>query len=332
MRLPRFDYAAPASLDEALELLESHGPGAAVLAGGTDLVVRLRQRLSTADFVISLKNLDRLRKVETEGVVLKIGGLASLKSVYDRPEAPSQIEGLAEALKSVGAPAIQHEIGTIGGNLLLQTRCIQYNQSGWWRSGRDRCFKNAGQACLVLPEAKECSATCQSDGAVMLAALSAQVVLKSRSAERTIPIGELFSGKGDAPFTIRPEELLTEVWVFPPTPGTGTAYEKLRWRSSVDYPLVSAGAVVSMTKGKVDRVRLALGAAAPKPLIIEEADAILKGQAPTADLIGQAASAARKAAEGGMIENTIAPAEYRRKMVEVMAARALKKAIERAEG
>ena len=330
MRLPYFDYAAPASVAEAVNLLAEKGPAAVVMAGGTDLVPRLRQRLVRPDVVVSLKNVPGLAGVDLEGVTLKIGARASLQAVMDHPVVRDQIPGLAEAIASIGAPAIQHEVGTLGGNLLLNTRCIHYNQSEWWRSGRLRCHKAGGQDCLAVPESKECSSSYQSDGGVMLAALSAQAVVQSPKGERVVPLSELFTGKGDAPFTLVPGDLLTGIQLFLPPPGAGTAYAKLRWRSAIDYPLASAGAVVTLTKGKVDRVRLALGAAAPQPLIVEDADKILRGQEPSEELIDRAAMAAQKMAEGTVVDNALPPEDYRRRMIRVMARRALTLAVGRA--
>ncbi|MFH1092437.1 MAG: FAD binding domain-containing protein, partial [Pseudomonadota bacterium] len=175
----------------------------------------------------------------------------------------------------------------------------------------------------------ECSASCQSDGAAMLSALSVQVVLKSAQGERLLPLAELFSGKGEAPFTLRPEELLTQVRIFLPPPGTGTSYHKLRWRSAIDFPLVSAGASVTLSRGRVDRARLALGGVGAAPVVVEDADHILRGREPSTDRIDQAAAAAQKKAEGLIVDNTMAPAEYRRKMIRVMARRALSEAVER---
>jgi CO/xanthine dehydrogenase FAD-binding subunit len=164
----------------------------------------------------------------------------------------------------------------------------------------------------------------------MLAALSAMLTVRSARGERNLPIAELFSGKGDAPFTLDAGELLTGIQVFPPPPGSGTAYEKLRWRSAIDYPLASAGAMVALSKGKVDRVRLALGAAAPRPLIVEEADRILRGNEPSPELIDRAAAAAQRQAEGTVVDNALPPEDYRRRMMGVMARRALTSAIKRA--
>ena len=155
MRLPSFEYRSPTTLGEALALLREHGAAAAVLAGGTDLIPRLRNRLVKADLVVSLKNIPGLDDIAVQGLNLEIGARASLKRIMTHPEVVSSLPGLIEALASVGAPAIQHETGTIGGNLLCETRCLQYNQSEWWRSGREPCFKNGGQVCHVLPDSKE---------------------------------------------------------------------------------------------------------------------------------------------------------------------------------
>ncbi|MFH1135071.1 MAG: FAD binding domain-containing protein [Pseudomonadota bacterium] len=330
MRLTKFEYRSPTTLGEALALLQEHGAAAAVLAGGTDLVPRLRNRLVKADLIVSLKNIPGLDEATVRGVNLELGARASLHRVMTQPEVRTFLPGLAQALASVGAPTIQHETGTIGGNLLLNTRCLQYNQSDWWRSGREPCLKNGGQVCHVLAESKECSASCQSDGAVMLAALSALATLKSALGERTIPLGELFSGRGEAPFTLLPGELLTGLRIMLPPPGTGTSYQKLRWRSAIDFPLVSAGAVVVMSRDKIDRVRLALGAAGPAPLVVGGLDGLLRGRKPTEELLEEAAATAQKQAEGVMVENAGAPAEYRRQMAGVVARRALTQAVERA--
>jgi 4-hydroxybenzoyl-CoA reductase subunit beta len=329
MRLPPVDYQAPETLDQALTILNERGPAAAVLAGGTDLVVRLRQRLVTADTMVSLKNISELKTIRQEGVTLIIGAAASLRDVIDHPVVQQELPALALALESVGSPDIQHRQGTIGGNLLCNTRCIYYNQSGWWRSGLEHCFKDGGQVCHCLPDSKECTSGCQSDGVVMLTALSAQATIKSSKSERTVPVGQIFSGKGEAPFTLAADELITDIRIFLPAPGTGMSYQKLRWRSAVDYPLMSAAAVVTFSQDNLDRVRLVLGTAGPAPLVIDEAEKILRGKPPTPELIAQAASAARKKAEGLIVENTIAPAEYRRKMAEILARRALAEAVKR---
>ena len=126
-------------------------------------------------------------------------------------------------------------------------------------------------------------------------------------------------------------ELLTEIQIVLPPPGTGTAYKKLRWRTSVDFPLISAAVLVAVSKDKVDRVRMVIGGAGPAPVVIDEADRILRDNVPTSDRIDQVAEAAQKQVEGGIVGNTIAPADYRRRMAGVVARRAIMEALERAK-
>ncbi|MEW6264361.1 MAG: FAD binding domain-containing protein [Thermodesulfobacteriota bacterium] len=327
MRLPPFEYQAPATLAQVLAVLQEKGQAAAVLAGGTDLIPRLRQRLVKADLILSLKNIPALQAIEADGAGIRIGAAATLQAVLEHPAVQKSFPGLVQALKSIGAAGIQHYTGSMGGNVLLNTRCLFYNQSEFWRSGRERCHKNGGQVCHALAESKDCHAVCQSDGAAMLAALSAQALIKKSGGERIAPLSDIFSGKGDAPFTLAADELLTEIQLFHPPPGAGQSYQKLRWRSAIDFPLISAAAVVTRSKGIIDRARLVIGGAGPAPLAVAEADKILKGQNPDQGLIEQAAQAAQKQAEGFIVDNTIAPAEYRRRMVRVMAGRALREAV-----
>lgn len=331
MRLPPLDYLAPTTVDEAAGILAEQGPSAAVLAGGTDLIVRLKQRLRPVRSLVSLKAIPGLKDIRLDGLNLILGAAAPLKAVMDHPLVKEHAPGLIEALKTIGAPAVQHDRGTIGGNLLLDPRCNMYNQSQWWRSGKERCFKNGGQVCNVLPDSRACSAACQSDGAVMLVALSAQAVLVSVRGERLVAAGDLFSGQGETPFTAAADELLTEIRIPAASPGTGASYQKLRWRSAVDYPLASAAAVVMIHKGRIDRARLVVGAAGPRPLVVEEAGRILRGRAVGEANIDQAAAAAEQAAAGYVVDNAVAPAEYRRRMIPVLARRALAEAVTQAE-
>ncbi|MBU1741350.1 MAG: FAD binding domain-containing protein, partial [Proteobacteria bacterium] len=232
MRLPEFDYIAPGDLGEALKLKNEKG-AAAWLAGGTDLLVNLKQGVKNPDLVISLKDLAELEGITEDPGGLTIGSMTSLIEVMQHPAVLDHFPALAEALRSVGAVTLQHYAGTIGGNLLLNTRCRYFNQSRFWRDGFERCLKMGGQKCLVVEDSKECSSVCQSDGAVMLAAYSAMAILKSAGGQRRVPVPDLFSGKGEAPFTLTDDELLTGVKLFFPAEGTGAHYEKIAWRSAM---------------------------------------------------------------------------------------------------
>ncbi len=330
MRLPALAYQAPDTLAELLTLKREHGPAAAVLAGGTDLMVRLKQRLARPDLLLSLRNIDELRRIEMEPIYARLGAAVSLEAVLTDQSMAQEFPGLIEALSRVGAPSFHRHAATLGGNLLLDTRCLMYNQSAFWRRGSERCFKAGGQVCLALPESKECSSACLSDGAPMLVALSAQVKLASVAGERVISAAALFTGKGEGPFALGDDEILVQVLLPRPAGSFGSAYEKLTPRSFIDFPLVSAAACLGMSKGKIERARLVLGAAGPKPVVVEEADAILRGRAPEEALIRQVAAAAENLAAGLIINNVWSEAEYRRQMVAVATRRALKRAADRA--
>lgn len=330
MRLPAFDYQAPAHLVEVLSLKASLGQAASILAGGTDLVNRLRQRLVKPEVVVSLKNVAELRTARLEPVHLVLGAGLSLKEALANQVLRAEFKGLAEALEAIGHPACQGQAASLGGNILLETRCLYYNQSAFFRKGHERCFKAGGQVCLALPESKECSSVCLADSAPILLALSAQVKLASAKAERIIPVAQLFTGKGEAPFALQADEVLTEIWLPRPVGNFGSAFEKLRWRPYLDFALVSAAAAVSLNKDRVERLRLTIGGAGPAPLLVEEAGRLLGGQKPTEELVVQAAQAAEAAAAGRIIDNLGATSEYRRRMVRVVASKAIQKALARA--
>lgn len=326
MRLPLFDYQAPDDLNALLAAKAALGPAATVIAGGTDLVPRLRHGLARPETVLSLKKLTQLDKIESDPVFVIIGANATLADLIGDPLVGTEFPGLVEAVTSIGAPSCQRASAGLVGNLLAETRCNHYNQSALWRQGLDRCLKAGGQACLAQPEAKECTSNYLSDGGLMLAALSAQIDLADQSGRRRLPIGELFSGSGEHPFTLTDAEIVTHIRLPRPTGPQGQAYEKLTYRSALDYPLVSAAAVISLSGAKVDRCRLIVGGAGPAPLVVARAGDLLQGREPTEDLIAAAAEAAGSAAAGKVIDNTFAPADYRRRMIPIMAGRALKRA------
>jgi len=330
MRLPAFEYRSPESLDELLRIKAELGPAGAVLAGGTDLLVRLKQRLVKPEVVISLKKVDELKQIEADPINLAIGAGVTLDRVLADETVQAEFPGLHEAVGAIGHDSCQHHSATIGGNLLLQPRCLFYNQSEFWRQGHERCFKAGGQVCLALPESKECSCASLGDGAIMLLALSAQVKLASAGGERLIPIAQLFTGKGEEPFNLGQDEVLVDIRLPRPAGRTGSAYEKLSYRSFLDFALVSAAAFVSLNGKGVGRARLSIGGAGPAPLLVEEIGPLLRGQTLNQDLIAQAAEAAERAAAGRVVDNAGANPEYRRRMVGVMTARALSRAQARA--
>ncbi|MGC8660726.1 MAG: FAD binding domain-containing protein, partial [Desulfomonilaceae bacterium] len=239
MRLPPFNYYRPEALDEALELLNEFGKDCKILAGGTDLLVRMKQSLIAPKNLISLKALTELSAIRESGTVLRIGAAAKLSDILRYQPVRGRWPGLFEAVKAIGAPSIQHFSGTIGGNLCQENRCQFYNQSKFFRQARQTCNKAGGATCFAWKGGSDkCHSACQSDAAPILIAMDSQIVVQSKNGTRTIPLKELYSSIGEHPLTLADDEMITEILV--PAQGAGSAFEKLAYRSSIDYALVSA--------------------------------------------------------------------------------------------
>lgn len=331
MRLPVFAYEVPQSIDEALKLLSRYGPDCRILAGGTDLLVRMKQRLATPAHLISLKALPELTGIEESEGVLRIGAAARLNDILEHKPIQERRPGLFEAVKSIGAPSIQHFAGTIGGNLCQDNRCQFYNQSSFFRAARQPCNKAGGKTCYAWEGGSDkCYSVCPSDAAPVLVAMEALAVIKSVNGERIIPLEELYSSVGERPLTLADDEMLTEIRVPDPPAGAGNAFEKLTYRSAIDYAVVSAGASV-LTDGKqILKAKVVIGAVARAPLAIPAAEAILKDKpAGDEEALYEAGRAAMNTAQPFVANNMSQPVDYRTRMVSVMAKRAIKKALSR---
>lgn len=330
MRLPSFEYLEPRSVEEALDMLAGHEGRAAVLAGGTDLIVRMKQRLVQPAFLVSLKRLEALNGIRREESHLVIGAMTPLVSLRDSDLIRTHFPALAEAARLIGAPTIQHVRGTIGGNLCLQTRCLYYNQSAFWRSGRAPCRKDRGEICYAEENSDRCRSANQSDGACALMALGAGIVLHSARRKRILPIEEFFTGKGETPFAAGSDELVTEIRIPVPGRGEGNSFQKLTYRSAIDYALVSASARLAVDKGKITGARLVVGGAGASPLLLKEASDTLVGkEANDRDAVEETAKKASKHASAFMVDNLGSTLEYRKKMSAVMVKRAAVEALGR---
>jgi 4-hydroxybenzoyl-CoA reductase subunit beta len=334
MKLPPFEYLAPPDMASALKAKEAWGENAVWLAGGTDLLVRAKLGLVAPQAVISLKHLAHDFSVITEeDGWLKIGAFAPLGKVAGHARVRELFPGLAEAVASIGAETLQQRVGTLGGNLCAQTRCIYYNQSAFWRSGLAPCFKLGGEVCHPGGStADRCRSLCQSDGAVMLAALGAEVRLLSVAGERQLGLHDFYTGKGEAPLDLGPAELLSEVLIPLPPAGAGSAYYKLGVRTALDFPMISAAAWLVAENRVVSQARVTLGAAYAAPLPLADAMAPLKGTTISESVLHDTAQLARRHAEPFFIDNQTADTQWRREMVAVVVERALARAAHRAGG
>jgi CO/xanthine dehydrogenase FAD-binding subunit len=232
---------------------------------------------------------------------------------------------ISQAASEVGAPPIQN-IGTLGGNLLQNSRCLFYNQSELVRSAAKPCLKVGGQLCHAVKSSKKCFSVYQGDTAPALLCFGATVKLQKKDSSRTCALAELFTGSGESPFSITKDELLTEVRVPLPPAGSRSSFKKLRLRGSLDYPLASAAVLLSFGNGSISDASVAIGACGPAPVSVSAVTEALRGNSTgEADVSGAGELAAKlfRAAD-----NLGVPGSYRRKMIKVMTARALREAID----
>ena len=332
MRLPQFTYHSPDTLQGVLVLLDEYRDQAEVLAGGTDLLVRMKQRLALPEVLVSLKHLDTLSYIKEAPGMLCIGAKTPIIDVIRSDKVQQQAPALVQACERIGAVSIQHFRGTIGGNILQDNRCIHYNQSLLHRSGRQPCHKDGGKICYARDEADRCNSTCQSDGAAALTALDAHLVLNSTRGERREALDAFYTTDGIHPFDMQPDELLTQIDI-PLVPGAVSAYERLSFRSAIDYPIVCAGVRLVPNpddSGCIGSARIVVGAMGRSPLFLAQVSRSLAGVAfdDTAAL-EKAAKDAMNAAAAFAAHNAGAELAYRQAMVEKMVVRALTQAAAR---
>jgi 4-hydroxybenzoyl-CoA reductase subunit beta len=326
MRLPKFEFIQPHSLEEACSIMRGQDRKAAILAGGTALMVALQYRLSKPAVVIGLKGLNALDYVcRNGGGGLAIGAMVTLETLGKSPFVLNGYAVLSQTIKLVAIPSVRH-VATIGGNLCLDTRCIYYNQSKFWRNALPACFKLGGDVCHAVEKGRRCQAVYQGDLAPVLIALGAQVKIVSANGERVIPLAEFFTGRGEKPNVLKPDEILVEVRIPSSDSGTAAAYEKLRIREGMDFPLAGVAVVVKMKEGgTIDRAKVVLGAVGSSPIRVPKATGLLEGHKPTEDLLQSVVQEALDNARP--VGNLAMDASYRRKMVGVLVKRALRRAL-----
>lgn len=329
MRLPDFTYLEPATLEEVLSILGELQGEARVLAGGTDLLPRMKYGLEVPSTLVSLKNVTELKGINLREKEIFIGATTTLADLQASPLIQEYFAALHQAVEAVAAPPIWN-VGTIGGNLVQNTRCLYYNQSKAWRLERPPCFKAGGKICHVVPKGKKCFSVYCGDLAPVLTALEGRLSIKGKMRSATIPLPDLFTGKGLAPFTLSRDELITGVIIPLPGKNSGSSYEKFRLRGAVDYPLVSAAASITLHEGrKIENAALILGAVGPKPVIIKT-NQLFRG--PESDLIGRGALGDLLRGKVQLVDNLALPGSYRRKILAVVAEKAIESALKAVTG
>lgn len=322
LRLPPFEYIAPKTLDEAVEAMTQYSREAMLVAGGTDVYPGMKRRIFEPKILIGLRHIQELRKFEMNGTVTLGAGL-TLTEISSHPEIIKRYPALATAAALVSTPQLRN-MGTIGGNLCVDTRCTYYNQTEPWRAALSYCMKKDGTVCWVAPGSPRCWAVSSSDTAPVMIALGASVRLLGPLGERWIPVQALYNNDGIQYMSKAPNEILAEIHL-PDATGLSMSYQKLRRRGSFDFPIVGAAAALRLAEdGTCTEANIVLGAVASYPIKAVDAEALLVGQKITGELIEEAAKIAFKPAKP--LDNTDMGHPYRKQMVKVYVARALREA------
>ena len=324
MSLPEFQLLRPRRLQDALELLAEHAGHTQIIAGGTDLVPSLRQGLFAPEYLLDIRGLEELRGIRVQpGVGVEIGALTTLSAIEDSGFIHRNYRVLHEAAATVASPILRN-MGTIGGNICLDTRCLWYNQSLAWRKSCGFCIKKDGDLCHVAPGGTRCWAAFSGDTPPALLCLDAEVELASAERTRRVSLRDFYTNEGDARMKLERNELLTRVFLPEAAAGYRGAYRKLRIRGSIDYPLAGVAVALRTKNGPASPVvnaRVAITAVNPAPLLVAGAGHALIGKVVdehVATVVGELAAKIAKP----LTTSSLTP-EYRREMVRVFAKRAV---------
>jgi 4-hydroxybenzoyl-CoA reductase subunit beta len=312
LRLPWFEHRAPRSVAEAAKILAGEGPRAMLIAGGTDLLPNMKRRHQAPQVLVSLAKVDELRKLNGA-----FGAGLTLSELVRSEKTPT---ALRHAAVQVATPHIRN-MGTLGGNLCLDTRCNYYNQSYEWRKAIDFCLKKDGDVCWVATASKRCVAVSSTDTAPALIALGAKVFLTSEKETREVAVEDLYRNDGIDYLSRRPDEILTAVTL--PQRGWKSTYWKLRRRGSFDFPILGVAAALRFnSSNEIEEARLALGAVASRPFLVEKASEFLKGKKLTDEVITEASELVANRAKP--MDNTDMDLYWRKEVADDFAAYALR--------
>ena len=320
MSLPEFQLLRPRTVAEACEMLAKHADEIQIVAGGTDLIPSLRQRLFEPKFVLDIRSIAELRGIRRGSDGVEIGALTSLTAIEHSDVIAREFSVLAEAAATVASPVLRN-MGTIGGNICLDTRCLWYNQSLTWRKSCGFCIKKDGDLCHVAPGGTKCWAAFSADTPPALLCLGAEIEIANANGVRRVPLDGFYTGEGDARMKLANNELLTRVLLPAASAGWRGAYRKLRVRGSIDYPLAGIAVTYRAANGHAAEARVALTAVNPAPVLVRDAEKLLRENELTRDVAEAAGEIAARTAKP-LTTSALTP-EYRKEMVRVLTRRAI---------
>lgn len=322
MRLPRFAYLPASSAEEAAQLLADH-PSAQVLGGGTDLFPKMKRRQLEPKVLIGLRGVPELSGIHVNGGAV-VGAGTRLHELASAPEIVARYPALARAASLVASPQIRNA-GTVGGNLCVDTRCNYYDLPYDRRCAHGFCLKTGeSDICRLAPGGDRCWAVSSTDLAPVAHVLGGAVRLVSARGERTLPVAQLYTMDDGIDYLQKqPDEVLTALTLPPVDGGLRATYLKFRRRGAIDFPLLGvAAAVRTDPDGTCTEARIVLGAVATAPLPVPKAAEVLVGAPLSEETITAAAETAMSATKP--MDALDLPLAYRRRMVMVHVARALR--------
>jgi 4-hydroxybenzoyl-CoA reductase subunit beta len=324
LHLDPFELHRPTSVEEAIHLFQGQSGGADYLAGGTDLLPNYKMHLNLKPHLVALWDIPELSRHDAH----HLGAMTRLADLERDADWAARYPVVGDAVKEIATPLVRAS-GTVGGNLLLETRCFFFNQSYFWRASLGFCLKADGDRCHVVPQKERCYATYSGDLAPALMSLDARAQIAGASGRRSVPLAEVYDRGGDGikRTHLIPGEILTGIDVPPGSAGASSAYLKLRIRPSFDFPELGVAAVVRGDRDHVEGLRLAMGGVEMAPRCFDDLTASVVGSSLGEDRLRQLSEEVRAAVRP--VHNTFLPPDYRRKMVAVFVRRAIEKAFGR---
>ena len=319
LTLPRFEWLAPTSLADVLAVIAATPGECLLVAGGTDAVPNLKHRLHEPKRVVSLARVAELRFVQEDVEGLHLGALTTLSALTRDPLVLAHYPAIATAAGLVASPQIRN-MGTLGGNLCLDTRCTYYNQTFFWREALGFCLKKDGLVCHVVPQGRRCVAAHSSDVAPVLIAYGADVHIAGPDGLRTVACEDFFVGDGIHNNVLKSDELVTHVTLPHSRRGQRAAYRKLRPRQAIDFPMLSIAVAGRGDAARIEALRIVVSALGAKPRVLGQLDPFV-GRA--LDAGTRAAIAASAAKQCRPLTNVAYDEDWRHAMVPVLVGRAL---------
>ncbi|HWI27172.1 MAG TPA: 4-hydroxybenzoyl-CoA reductase subunit beta [Stellaceae bacterium] len=323
--LPEWELLRPKTLGEAARVRAAN-PTARLIGGGTDLLVNIRRGIEAPAQLIDMTGIPELKAIAADAASLELGASVTLAEIARHPGIGAHYPVLAEAAHSIAGPT-HREMGTLGGNLCLDTRCIYYNQSDWWRSANSHCLKTTGEICHVAPKSRGvCFATFSGDLAPALLVLGAEIELIGPAGARAMPLAELYigharhdgsGGDGKTYLSLKSGEMVARARVTA-VPGLRSGYDKIRIRRSIEYPVAGVAAALRRDGGVLTDLRVAFTGTNPRPVLLDGTAKLCGGPLDERVFAGLDALVRDQIMA---MKTTFTPGHYRRRVAGVLAKR-----------